>query len=88
MAETKPPITTTVPQNEWTIYELTYKKGGMLHRLLFKVQILPENDSLQWARDKASEYCKKRTLRYVAVVEHLKDIDHLINFETDENWKG
>ena len=77
MAEIK-----TEVKNEWSIYKLVYKKGNILHELYFKS--LDQN----MAHTKAKEYCEKRALRMINVSEWLKDIQQMIDFEVDDNWKG
>ena len=79
MAEAK---TETAPKVEWSIFKLIYKKGNILHELYFKGQ------DQNTAHSKAKEYCDKRSLRMINVSEWLKDIQQMIDFEVDENWKG
>lgn len=71
-----------VKSKNWTIYQLIYKKGNLLHHMFFK-----EVD-LNVATEKAKTYCTKKSLRFINVSEWLKDIDQMINFEVDENWNG
>lgn len=81
MAETKT-NSTPVAKPTWSIYKLVYKKGGMLQDFCFKYS------DITAATEKAKEYCEKKKLRYVTCIEWLKDIQAMIEFETDENWRG
>ena len=71
-----------MPEEQWSIFRLIYKKGNLLHELYFK-----EKD-LENAQKKAQEYCTKRSLRFINASEWLKDIQQMIDFEVDDQWKG
>lgn len=79
-----PEVKTDAPVTKapWSIFKLIYKKGNLLHELYFK------SASQDVAQAKSREYCEKKSLRFINVSEWLKDIDQMINFEPDENWKG
>lgn len=66
---------------EFSIFELRYRKGGLMHTLNFSAA---DKDS---AIAKGKEYCEKRGLRFIYVNEWLQDIQKLIDFEVDEGFK-
>lgn len=64
-----------------SIYELRYRKGGLIHTVFFSWS------DRTGAIEKAKEYCEKRELRFIYVSEWLQDIQKLIDFEPDEGYK-
>jgi hypothetical protein len=79
MAEIKTEVVTPVKES---IFKLIYKKGNILHDLCFRA-----NDQNS-AHALATTYCNKKALRLINVSEWLKDLQEMIDFEVDENWKG
>jgi hypothetical protein len=72
----------TVDPKDWSIFQLIFKKGNMLHTMHFKCP------DLNNAVAKGRKYCEKKSLRFINVCEWLKDIDQMISFEPDDNWLG
>lgn len=63
------------------IFQLVYKKGGVVQSLHFA---WPDKAG---AIEKAKEYCTKKDLRFLYLIEWLHDIQQLIDFEPDEEFR-
>lgn len=76
-------VTTSVTENksDFSIYELRYRKGGVLQTLFFKWS------DKEGAIAKAREYCIKKDLRFIYVNDWLQNIQKLIDFDADEGFK-
>jgi hypothetical protein len=72
---------TPTSTNPGSIFELRYRKGGLIHTLYFP---WPSKDG---AIEKAKEYCEKRGLRFIYVSEWLTDIQKMIDFDPDGDFK-
>lgn len=71
----------TTADKSMSIYELRYKKGGLIQTVFFKWT------DKHGAVEKGREYCEKRNLRFIYVNEWLQDIQKMIDFEPDEGYQ-
>lgn len=74
-------ISISKPKSDFSIYELRYRKGGLMHTFFFKWT------DKQGAIEKGKEYCEKKSLRFISVNEWLQDIQKMIDFEPDEEFR-
>ena len=60
------------------IYQLVFKKGSLLNSMYF---VCPD---LQTAVAKGRKFCDKKGLKFIYVAQWLRDIDEMINFESND----
>lgn len=78
---TSTPVQSSPAKADFGIFELRYRKGGLLHTVFFKWA------DKEGAIEKAKEYCDKRQLRFIYLNDWLQDIQKLIEFEPDEGFR-